>query len=285
MNYRHAYHAGNHGDVLKHIVLARALDLLANKLKPFFMLDAHAGPALHALQGREASKTGEWKHGVGRLFDAHGKPVALSEAAERTAAPWRRCVASLNPTSLQNYPGSAQIARGLLRSQDRLHVNELHPDDHAALDAAMLGDRRVKVSALDADVAIKSLLPPPERRGLVLIDPSYEDKREADRALGMLDHGMRRFATGAYLLWYPVIDQANASYIVDGARELDWPKTWLAELRVKSPQPQGGLAGSGLVMINPPWPLADELAALLPELTPLLAQGSGAAWRLEALRG
>jgi 23S rRNA (adenine2030-N6)-methyltransferase len=283
MNYRHAYHAGNHADVLKHIVFARTLDLMAKKIKPFFVLDAHAGPALHMLQGREASKTGEWKNGVGRLFDAHGKRVTLSEQSECVAEPWRRCVASLNPTSLQNYPGSAEIALRLLRADDRLYVNELHPEDHAALAAAMAGDRRVKATALDADVAIKSLLPPLERRGVVLIDASYERKDEAERAVRMLRHGLERFATGVFLLWYPVTGGEISTHVVQGARQIAAPKTWIAELCVKAPQPQGGLVGSGLVLVNPPWPLTDELAVLLPELTAALRQGPGAASHLEAL--
>lgn len=285
MNYRHAYHAGNHADVLKHIVLARALDILGKKIKPYFVLDAHAGPALHALQGREASKTGEWKHGVGLLFDAHGKPVHLSKAAEKTVEPWRRCVTLLNPTSLQTYPGSAHIARTLLREQDRLHVNELHPEDHATLDAAMVGDRRIKVSALDADIAIKSVLPPPERRGLILIDPAYERKDEGARALRMLDHGLERFATGVFVLWYPIVDEQSSARMVDGAILLDWPKTWIVELCIKPVQPQGGLAGSGLLMVNPPWPLTDELAVLLPELAAKLSQAPGAPSMLRSLTG
>lgn len=285
MNYRHVYHAGNHADVLKHIVLARALDLLGKKFKPFFVLDAHAGPAIHALLGREASKTGEWKQGVARLFDAHGKPVHLSKAAEAVIEPWRRCVALLNPTSLHNYPGSAHIARTLLREQDRLHVNELHPEDHAALDAAMVGDRRIRVSALDADVAVKSVLPPRERRGLILIDPSYERPDDAERALRMLDHGLQRFETGVFLLWYPVVDALSTAQIMDGASLLGWPKTWIVELRVKPLQPQGGLAGSGLIMVNPPWPLTDELAILLPELSAKLAQSPGMPSLLEQLTG
>jgi 23S rRNA (adenine2030-N6)-methyltransferase len=199
--------------------------------------------------------------------------------------PWRRCVSLLNPTTLQNYPGSPQIARRLLRESDRLHVNELHPEDHAALDAAMAGDRRVKVSALDADVAIKSLLPPRERRGIVLIDPPYERPDEAERAIGMLRHGVERFATGAYLLWYPVSDERDAGRMIEAVGALAIPKTWIAEIKVKAPQPQGGLAGSGVVLVNPPWPLEDELAILLPELGAVLAQAPGSGWRLEALAG
>jgi 23S rRNA (adenine2030-N6)-methyltransferase len=283
MNYRHAYHAGNHADVLRHIVYARTLDLMGRKLKPYFVLDAHAGPALHQLSGEEAAKTEEWKSGVGRLFDTQGRPVVMARAAEAVAEPWRRCVHLLNPNALTHYPGSPQIARRLMRAGDRLHLNELHPREYAVLAASFAGDAQVRVSALDADVAVKSLLPPAERRGVVLIDPSYERKDEAERALRMLRHGLERFATGVFILWFAIVDEESAAKIARGVAALAAPKTWIAELRIKTPQPQGGLVGSGLVLINPPWPLEEELPVLLPELQRALAQDDGATWRIEAI--
>lgn len=275
MNYRHAYHAGNHADVLKHVALARVIERLKAKEAPFRFFDAHAAIGLYDLAGEEAGKTNEWRDGVGRLFADDGSPVVLGEAAEPLIAPWRACVAAVNASvngPLRHYPGSPEIARLLLRSGDRLRLNELHPVDCETLRARFRADGRTAVTGLDALLFVKSQTPPPERRGVVLIDPPYEKTNEADHALRMLTEGLRRFATGVFVLWYPITgdgldEQLRAAACARAA------KTLIAELRVRAVRHGGGLAGSGVIVINPPWRLDDDLNTLLPSLAERLSQG------------
>lgn len=285
MNYRHAYHAGNHADVLKHIVMMRAFAHLKKKDKPFLFLDAHAGIGLYALWGDAALKTLEWQDGVGRLYDPSGKAVPLAPECEALLAPWREVIASVNATGqpLSHYPGSPGFALKSLRHDDRILLNELHPEDHGMLAAFAHGDLRVKVTEDDAAIAVKAHLPPPERRGFILIDPPYERDDEARRAVQMLRDGHRRFATGAFALWYPVTGDGLSDRIVKEAQALAIPKMLKAELLVRKPVPEEGLAGSGLILINPPWPLADELERLGPALGERLEQSDGARWSLDWL--
>ena len=286
MNYRHAYHAGNHADVLKHAVLARAFGHLAKKEKPFLFIDAHAGIGIYALESEEALKTLEWQNGVGRLYGLSGEIVPLDAEAEPLLAPWRAVVRSVNPQggALARYPGSPEFARRLLRGNDRILLNELHPADHQALASYARGDGRIRVVCGDANTVVKASLPPLERRGLVLIDPPYESDEDR-RAVKMLRDGVRRFATGVYLLWYPVTGDGLSDRLIEAVLELGVPKTWVAELRVRAPAPDGGLAGSGLVLVNPPWPLENELPTLLGGLCTQLAQTNEPGWRFEPLEG
>lgn len=285
MNYRHVYHAGNHADVLKHIVMLRAFLHLQKKDKPFLFLDAHAGTGLYALWGDEALKTLEWQDGVGRFYDPAGKAVPLSADAEALIAPWRQVIASVNATGqpLSHYPGSPGFALSVLRPNDRVILNELHPDDHGKLADFVARDRRVMLVEGDAAIAVKAHLPPPERRGFILIDPPYEREDEARRAVQMLRDGHRRFATGAFALWYPVTGDGLSEMIAEEAQALAIPKMLRIELLVRQAAPDGGLAGSGLILVNPPWPLADELAVLGPALRERLKQSDGAAWSLDWL--
>ena len=194
MNYRHAYHAGSHADVLKHAVLARIIERLKVKVKPFRVIDAHAGRGLYDLTGVEAGKTREWETGAAKLS------APFAPEVEALLKPYRGCLAAAAPF----YPGSPDLAARLMRAQDRLVANELHPGDSAALAEHFRHDRRVSVTALDAETCIKANLPPPERRGLVLIDPPYELKDEADHAMRGLAEGYRRFGQGVFVLWFPL---------------------------------------------------------------------------------
>lgn len=276
MNYRHAYHAANHADVLKHAVLARLILHLRKKEKPFRVMDAHAGIGLYSLVAPEAEKTLEWRSGAGLLYAADGTPLPLAPEAEALLAPWRDVVAQVNgPGPLLTYPGSPEIARRLLRPSDRLALNELHPDDFATLAARFSQDARVALTRLDALVAIKAQLPPPERRGLVLIDPPYEVTDEVSRLQQALREGLRRFATGIFCIWYPVTGDGLDERLETAGTALDVPRLKV-EMRVRQPVAEGGLAGSGLIILNPPWQLDDELRALVPALTQRLAQGAGA---------
>ncbi|MCB1379891.1 MAG: 23S rRNA (adenine(2030)-N(6))-methyltransferase RlmJ [Alphaproteobacteria bacterium] len=278
MNYRHAFHAGNHADVLKHAVLARVLDHLRKKDKPFRVIDAHAGIGVYDLGGVEAHKTGEWQTGIGKMGEPFG------EEADALLASYRACLAGLNPQGgLRYYPGSPDIAARLMRAGDRMIANELHPDDHAALAAHFGSDRRIKVTALDAEACVKANLPPPERRGLILIDPPYEEKAEAQRALRMLAQGLRRFASGTFLLWYPLKADDIASVIADGAVTLGVAGTLRVELRVREAFKGGGLAGSGLLIVNPPWRLDAELHILVPALAARLGLGGWGQARVDWL--
>ena len=269
MNYRHAYHAGNHADVLKHVVLARVIERLKKKDKPFRVIDAHGGIGAYDLSGAEAGKTREWEGGIGRMAEAFAADV------ESLLAPYRQAIAALNGGGgLARYPGSPWIAAHLMRGGDRLIANELHPDDKALLETCFRHDRRVSVTGVDAGVSIKANLPPPERRGLVLIDPPYEQKNEAARAVAMLAEGLRRFATGCFMLWYPVKADGLADGLGDAVERLGVPGTLKVELRVREAFGEGGLAGSGLVIVNPPWQLDRDLEILLPALARRLGLGN-----------
>jgi 23S rRNA (adenine2030-N6)-methyltransferase len=278
MNYRHAFHAGGHADVLKHVVLAAMIERLKAKATPFRVLDTHAGIGVYDLASDAAGRTGEWRDGVGRLYDGNGAASLLSPSAEALLLPWRTAIAAVNDggTTLRRYPGSPEIARLGLRPQDRLALNELHPEDHARLVAEYRRDARVRITSLDATLVAKAQLPPPERRGIVLIDPAYEAADELDRVLAMLAEGHRRFSTGVFALWYPLTGDELSIRLRRKAHALALPKLLDVTLAVRRPVAGRGLAGSGLMIVNPPWRLAESLRDLLPELAEKLRQGNGA---------
>ncbi len=268
MNYRHAYHAGNHADALKHAVLARVLEHLKKKDKPFRVIDAHAGIGLYDLSGIEAGKTGEWEGGIGKLSHP------FTDDVEALLAPYRGVLRALNPGGGMNlYPGSPELALRLMREQDRMIANELHPQDAIALERHFIHDPRVDVTSMDAELCIKAKLPPPERRGLILIDPPYERKDEAEKAIRMLAQGLRRFAQGVFLLWYPLKADDTATVVVKGSEALQVPATLRAELRIREAFSGGGLAGSGVIIFNTPWRLDEELRVLVPALASRMGLG------------
>ena len=279
MNYRHAYHAGNFADVLKHTVLALVIEHLKQKSAPFRVIDTHAGAGLYALDVGPAAKTGEWRHGIARIFGPDAAP--LPDPAGRHFAPYLAAVAGKNaPGRLTRYPGSPCIARALLRPSERLVVNELHPQDGGELTRLFARDRRTKVLKLDAWTAIKSLLPPKERRGAMLIDPPYEAPGEIERLAQGLRSAVGRFATGIYLLWYPIkdrqpIDALHRALVADGHQKL-----LCVELMIRAARNPDMLNGAGLLVLNPPHRLDDSLAEMLPFLVERLAAGRGAGHRL-----
>jgi len=281
MNYRHAYHAGNFADVLKHTVVALVIAHLKLKDSPFRVIDTHAGAGLYDLAGIEAGKTGEWRDGIGRLLgpDAADLPVSMVTLLD----PYLAAVRDLNPDGvLARYPGSPLLALALTRPQDRLIANELHTADAAALAAALRRDRRAKILHLDAWIALKSLLPPRERRGLILIDPSFEKRDEFERLTQALRQATRRFASGTYLLWYPIKDVSKiAAFRNAVAGEL--PRALSVDLMIRAPRDPGKLNGCGLLAINPPHTLHAKLDALLPFLVERLAQGGGASGAIRHL--
>jgi 23S rRNA (adenine2030-N6)-methyltransferase len=279
MNYRHAYHAGNFADVLKHAVLALVIEHLKLKPAPFRVIDTHAGLGIYELGSEAAAKTGEWRDGIGRIVRAELPPEAAA-----ALAPYLGVVRVLNGEgSLARYPGSPLLARHLMRESDRLVVNELHPEDRTALAALFARDEQTKVLTLDGFTALKALLPPKERRGVVLVDPAYEVPGELERLVQGLKEVERRFATGTILLWYPIKDQRQIAAFRRQIAELGFAKALAVELLVRKPDDATRLNGAGLIVVNAPFTLSAKLAALMPELARLLAQAPGASYRLEEL--
>lgn len=279
MNYRHAYHAGNFADVLKHAVLALVIDYLKRKDAPFRVIDTHAGAGRYALTSGAAGKTGEWRTGIGHLIGPDAAPLMADAAG--VLAPYLDAVRAENPGgALSIYPGSPCLAQRLLRARDALVVNELHPEDRALLKDALGRDRRVRLMSLDGWVALKSLLPPKERRGVVLIDPPFEEPGELARCVEGLAQGLQRFATGIYLVWYPIKDPKPIARFHDTLRKKIGDKLLLAELMVRRAGHPDSLNGCGLVIANPPYTLEPALRTVLPVLTKRLALETGARERL-----
>lgn len=275
MNYRHAYHAGNFADVLKHAVLALVIDYLKRKDAPFRIIDTHAGAGRYALDSSQAAKTGEWQGGIGRFIGPAARPLPAEVAS--LLAPYLDAVRAENAgEALSVYPGSPLIARRLMRPQDTLVVNELHPEELALLKAAIGRDHRVRLMALDGWVALRSLLPPKERRGIVLIDPPFEEEGELARLAEGLAQGLRRFETGVYLAWYPIKDLKPIRRFHDALAALPATELLRVDLMVRGASAPDRLNGCGLIVANPPYTLQSQLAGILPELTARLAQGPGA---------
>ncbi len=276
LSYRHAFHAGNFADVFKHVLLVQLIRALHRKDKPFCLLDTHAGAGRYDLHSPPARKNREFAGGIGRLWNQSGLSSELADYVARVRA--------LNPDGpLRYYPGSPRLARALLRPGDRLLLTELHPAEHAALKAEFAGDRQVAVHHQDGYAAPKALLPPPERRGLVLIDPAYELKDEFDRLLEAVQVIHRRWATGIVALWYPILDRAPSLRLQRTLQQLEIPAMLCAELGLYPYDGPPGLHGCGMILVNPPWKLDETLGRLLPELLRWLRVGEHGQTRLEWL--
>lgn len=268
MNYRHAYHAGNHADVLKHIVLARIFALMARKDTPFAYLDSHSGIGLYDLLGDEASRTGEWESGIGRLYGRDDVPELLQD--------YLGVVSSLNPDGgLEFYPGSPELGRRLTRPQDRVMLNELHPEDGRLLKANMAGERRIAVHQGDGWLLPRAFLPVPEKRGVLLIDPPFEQPDDLERCVTALDEAIGRMRQTVVAIWYPIKDRRQLKRFYQRLEKSSAPKLLRVELCVHPADTADRLNGSGLVIANPPWPLDEELRGLLPWLAETLAQSEG----------
>jgi 23S rRNA (adenine2030-N6)-methyltransferase len=265
MNYRHAFHAGNFADVVKHAVLARVVAHLREKESAFRILDTHAGSGLVRLSGPEARRTGEWRQGIGRLLAA-----TLAPQIRALLAPYLDALATYNVGGrMIAYPGSPLLALSWLRAQDRLIACELLPRAAATLGRALGKDRRAKVIPIDGWTALTAYVPPKERRGLVLIDPPFEAPGELDRLAEYLVRAHRKWATGIYLLWYPIKDRAETDRFGHRVAELGVPKILRAEVTIAARR-EKSLIGSGLLLVNPPWKLEAELKTLLPALAEVL---------------
>ena len=273
--YRHAFHAGNHADVLKHTVLMLVLRYMNQKDKPYRFVDTHAGAGGYSLEGRYAQKKGEYEQGVARLWDRDDLPEALADYVS--------LVRQFNADGkLAQYPGSPAIAQMTLRAKDQMRLFELHPTDYRILSAYLGEQRGAEVRNADGFENLKGQLPPSSRRGVVLMDPSYEGHNDYGRVIAALRDALLRFAEGVYLVWYPQVSKLEAAQLPKRLEGVA-PKGWLhVRLTVQVPDTQGfGLAGSGMFVINPPYTLHDELAAVLPTLVDVLGQYDGANYLLE----
>ncbi|MGO4278145.1 23S rRNA (adenine2030-N6)-methyltransferase [Cupriavidus sp. OV038] len=282
LSYRHAFHAGNHADVLKHAVVVQLLEHLTQKDKAFWYIDTHAGAGLYALDHAYAQKKAEFETGISRIWqaaaDGQTLPPFLDEFLDQVRAQ--------NPDgNLRHYPGSPWLAWQMLRDQDRLRLFELHSTEIQVLRDNFRGAGR-KVMLYDGDGfnGIKAILPPPPRRALVLIDPSYEDKQDYARTVQALEDSLERFATGVYAIWYPQVQRRESIQLPAQLMRLPL-KSWLhVTLTVKHPVEGGlGLHGSGMFIVNPPWRLKETIEEAMPLLVDLLGQDAGASYTLESL--
>ena len=285
MNYRHAFHAGNFADVIKHIVLVRILLYLQEKDAAFRVIDTHAGAGRYDLTGEEAERSGEWLTGIGRILQAR-----FSESALPLMAPYLDIVRAFNPQpgKLAVYPGSPVIARALLRPQDRLTACEVEDKARKALIDSLRRDTQARVVDLDGWTALPAFVPPKERRGLVLIDPPFEAKDEFERLAKGFSGAFAKWPTGSYLLWYPAKSRRAtdelARHIAQAVADAKPPgKCLRLEFSVAPQTADTGLSSAGLLVVNPPWTLAAELKTILPELEKPLGQGGASRFRLEML--
>ncbi|MBP9714423.1 MAG: 23S rRNA (adenine(2030)-N(6))-methyltransferase RlmJ [Sterolibacterium sp.] len=276
LSYRHAFHAGNHADVLKHAVLTHMLQYMTAKDAPCMYIDSHAGAGVYALDSGYATKLAEYQEGIARLWTRDDLPALISGYVE--------LVRQLNPDGqLRLYPGSPWFAQTLLREQDKLRLFELHSSDYPLLARQCPPDgRRIQIQPSDGLAGLKALLPPPSRRALTLIDPSYEIKNDYRDVISALQEGLRRFATGTYALWYPQLARPESRQLVDKLKALPL-RHWLhVSLTVGTPPDRdAGMTGSGLFIINPPWTLAAALEDSLPWLVRALGQSADAHYHLE----
>lgn len=281
MNYRHAFHAGNFADVVKHLILVRIVEYLKRKSAAFRVLDTHAGVGLYDLTGDEAGRTGEWVEGIGRLVER-----GLSGPAAELAAPYLDAVRAQNPDGgLRFYPGSPFITRHLLREQDRLFALELHPDDAEKLRENFAGDIQARATHLDGWAALGTHLPPKEKRGLVLIDPPFEEKGEFARMVAGLVKAHQRWPGGIYALWYPIKEPAEVDQFIRDLKATGVPKILRIELTIRAPSTPPRLHGTGMVVVNPPYVLEEEMGVLLPYLAEMLSDDGRGRWRVDWVAG
>ena len=290
-SYRHAFHAGNHADVLKHVITIQLLNYMAQKEAPYLYVDTHAGAGLYALETGYAAKNAEYENGIGKLWDKKDLPPALQDYLD--------LIKSINPSGkLRYYPGSPYCAEQVMRLEDRLRLFEMHPSDvkilqenmrkremHQAEQGQKARGKRVMVMAGDGFESLNALLPPPQRRGIVLIDPPYEDKRDYKRVKDTLTIALERFPTGTYAVWYPILQRMESR---EFARKLgQLPAEWLhVSLSISQPMPDGfGLHSSAMFIINPPWTLEASLREVMPYLVKNLGVDSDAKFTIETGKG
>jgi 23S rRNA (adenine2030-N6)-methyltransferase len=277
LSYRHAFHAGNHADVLKHFVLDQVLTYFTQKDKPFWYIDTHAGAGLYELTKGYALQNAEFESGIARLTSRLDLPEPVAAYLE--------IIKSLNLNNVLNlYPGSPMVAKAHLRADDKMRLFELHPSDCKLLIENFKDDgKQVKIEVSDGFLGLKSLLPPPSKRAVVLIDPPYEEKQDYQRVVDCVKDSLARFATGTYMIWYPQLQRPEPIQMLEKLKRLE-VENWLnVSITIQAPSDEGfGMFGSGLFIINPPWILPKILDETLPYLTSLLAKDDSAEYSLEA---
>jgi 23S rRNA (adenine2030-N6)-methyltransferase len=278
LSYRHSFHAGNFADVLKHIILIKILEHLGKKDKPFCCIDTHAGPGEYALDEGYALKNREFENGIGKLWQRDDLPDSLAN--------YVNFIKKFNNTDeLIRYPGSPLIIKQFLRNNDRLFLYELHSTEIELLNLAVTRDRRVKVFHADGLKNVLGLLPPNEHRGMILIDPSYEIKSDYNLVIETLIQMHKRFATGIYALWYPVVERSRNKQLEKAIKNSGIKNVQLFELGIKTDTHEHGMTASGMIVVNPPWTLAADMQQILPWLADVLGIDGAGLYRIETLVG
>lgn len=273
MNYRHAFHAGNFADVVKHAVLVRILAYLQQKPAAVRVIDTHAGAGLYDLAGEEAQRTGEWREGVGRLASIdEGSP------AGKLLAPYRALVGAPTADGSSLYPGSPKIVQAMLRPNDRAIFCETRDEVRASLVRAIGRDRRAKVLEIDGWTALRAFVPPPERRGLVLVDPPFEVPGDFTRLAGVFGEAFAKWPTGCFVLWYPVKSFAARDAFLSELSAGPTEKLLRIELGITPVTADGGLTRAGIIVANAPYTLADEMRVILPALSQAMARDGAGDW-------
>ncbi|EGQ8390660.1 TPA: 23S rRNA (adenine(2030)-N(6))-methyltransferase RlmJ [Vibrio cholerae] len=268
LSYRHSFHAGNHADVLKHIVQSLILNSLQQKEKPFVYHDTHSGVGRYDLTHEWSEKTGEYKQGIARVWQQDNIPAELNSYLD--------AIRQLNQgETLRYYPGSPRVARAHLREQDRMVLTELHPSDYPLLEQEFHRDRQVSIYKEDGFARLKASLPPQERRGLVLIDPPYELAKEYRDVVQAIAQSYKRWATGIYAIWYPVVNRCDIDDMVEGLQGLGIRKILQIELGVSPDTNERGMTASGMIVVNPPWTLESQMQTILPFLKQAIAPATG----------
>ncbi|HGS4478993.1 TPA: 23S rRNA (adenine(2030)-N(6))-methyltransferase RlmJ [Vibrio cholerae] len=268
LSYRHSFHAGNHADVLKHIVQSLILNSLQQKEKPFVYHDTHSGVGRYDLTHEWSEKTGEYKQGIARVWQQDNIPAELDSYLD--------AIRQLNQgETLRYYPGSPRVARAHLREQDRMVLTELHPSDYPLLEQEFHRDRQVSIYKEDGFARLKASLPPQERRGLVLIDPPYELAKEYRDVVRAITQSYKRWATGIYAIWYPVVNRCDIDDMLEGLQGLEIRKILQIELGVAPDTNERGMTASGMIVINPPWTLESQMQTILPFLKQAIAPATG----------
>lgn len=268
LSYRHSFHAGNHADVLKHIVQSLILNSLQQKEKPFVYHDTHSGVGRYDLTHEWSEKTGEYKQGIARVWQQDNIPAVLDSYLD--------AIRQLNQgETLRYYPGSPRVARAHLREQDRMVLTELHPSDYPLLEQEFHRDRQVSIYKEDGFARLKASLPPQERRGLVLIDPPYELAKEYRDVVRAIAQSYKRWATGIYAIWYPVVNRCDIDDMLEGLQGLEIRKILQIELGVAPDTNERGMTASGMIVINPPWTLESQMQTILPFLKQAIAPATG----------
>lgn len=267
LSYRHAFHAGNHADILKHYTLFQTLNYYNQKDKPYWYIDTHSGAGAYSLQSKEAQKVGEYHDGILRLQQTTRLPENLAAFRDHLA----------NHQDAQSYHGSPLLAQSLIRPYDKMRLFELHPSDYALLQHNLSAhSQQVRIAQSDGYKGLISLLPPPTRRAVILIDPPYERKQEYQMVADTLKQALKRFATGTYLIWYPCLSHVESQRLPEKLQQLA-PKWLQIELHVKAPAADGfGMHGSGMFIINPPYTFKNDMSIILPILAQILSQDASA---------